>query len=389
MKFLRNYLNRIKPQFEEGGKLAKLHTSFEAFETFLFVPNKVTGSGVHIRDGLDLKRTMIIVVFALVPAILFGIWNLGDHHFDAIGEVVGFYDKCLYGLIKILPIIIVSYVAGLGVEFIFASIKKEPVNEGFLVTGMLIPLIVPVTIPLWMVAVATIFSVIIVKETFGGTGMNILNVALAARAFIFFAYPRVISGERVWTDMNLEQGQSLVDGFTGATPLAQAIENGTNVTSITGVDLSFMDMFLGFMPGSIGETSTLAILLGGVLLIATGIASWRIMLSVFVGGWIMGFVLNSFAVNPFMAIPPHFHLVMGGFAFGAVFMATDPVTAAQTNVGKYIYGLLIGIFAILIRVVNPAYPEGMMMAILLINVFAPLIDHYVVQANIKKRLKHA
>ncbi len=276
---------------------------------------------------------------------------------------------------------------GLGVEFIGVTIKKEQVNEGYLVSGMLIPLIMPVDIPLWMVAVATIFAVVIGKEVFGGTGMNILNPALTARAFLFFAYPTKMSGNVVWVNTSLEEGEAVIDGYSGATPLAQAIDNGDRITSVAGEPLSMMDMFFGFMPGSIGETSALACLIGAGILLFSGIGSWRIMLSVFVGGYFMAWVFNTFAVNPFMEVPPLTQLVMGGFVFGAVFMATDPVTATQTNIGKYIYGFLIGLFAIMIRIFNPAYPEGMMLAILFMNVMAPLIDHYVVGANINRRLK--
>ncbi|MEZ5084132.1 MAG: NADH:ubiquinone reductase (Na(+)-transporting) subunit B [Bacteroidales bacterium] len=374
MKALRNYIDKIKPQFEKGGKLEKLYSTFEAFESFLFVPNKVTFKGSHIRDSLDMKRTMIVVVIALVPALLFGMWNTGMQHFLSLGETVGFWDQFWYGFLKVLPLIVVSYVVGLGIEFAFAQSRGHEVNEGYLVSGMLIPLIVPPDIPLWMLAVSIVFAVVIGKEVFGGTGMNILNPALTARAFLFFAYPQDMSGDKVWIS-------NMADGYSGATPLGDAlVGNFSNLPPVS-------NMFFGFIPGSVGETSTLAILLGALILIATGIGSWRVMLSVFVGGYIMGFIMNIFAVNEYMELPPYYHFIMGGFAFGAVFMATDPVTASQTNRGKYIYGLLIGIMAVLIRVLNPAYPEGMMLAILLMNVFAPLIDHYVVEANIKKRLK--
>jgi Na+-transporting NADH:ubiquinone oxidoreductase subunit B len=355
------------------------------------VPDHVTHRGTHIRDGIDLKRTMITVVLALVPCLLFGIWNTGHQHFLSLGQFTGLedglWDKVLFGALKVLPIVMVSYMVGLGVEFIGVTIKKEQVNEGYLVSGMLIPLVMPVDIPLWMVAVATIFAVVIGKEVFGGTGMNILNPALTARAFLFFAYPTKMSGDVVWVNTSLEEGEAVVDGYSGATPLAQAIDNGDKITSVTGEPLSMMDMFLGFMPGSIGETSALACLIGAGILLFSGIGSWRIMLSVFIGGYFMAWIFNTFAVNPFMEVPPLTQLVMGGFVFGAVYMATDPVTAAQTNTGKYIYGFLIGVFAIMIRVFNPAYPEGMMLAILFMNVMAPLIDHYVVGANIKRRLK--
>ncbi|HIA12833.1 MAG TPA: NADH:ubiquinone reductase (Na(+)-transporting) subunit B [Flavobacteriales bacterium] len=302
-----------------------------------------------------------------------------------IGE--GFMEKMLFGMVKVLPIVAVSYSVGLTVEFIGAIIKKEQVNEGFLVSGMLIPLVMPVDVPLWMVGVATIFAVVIGKEVFGGTGMNILNPALTARAFLFFAYPTKMSGDFVWVNTATDDGLPLVDGYSGATPLAQAIENGDKITSVAGQPISFMDMFMGYIPGSIGETSTVACLIGAAILLLTGIGSWRVMLSVFVGGYLMALIFNAFPLNPFMSVPPLTQLVMGGFAFGAVFMATDPVTATQTNTGKFIYGFFIGFLAIMIRVFNPAYPEGMMLAILFMNVMAPLIDHYVVQANISRRLK--
>lgn len=378
MKALRKQLDKIKPQFEKGGKFEKLHSTFDAFETFLFVPDKTTHKGSHIRDSIDMKRTMSIVVIALIPTLLFGIWNAGHQHFLSMGETVAFWDKVIFGLWKVLPIVVVSYVVGLGIEFAFAQIRNHEVNEGFLVSGMLIPLILPADIPLWMVAIATAFAVIIGKEVFGGTGMNILNPALTARAFLFFAYPASMSGDKVWI-------AEKADAYSGATPLAEATAGITSGT--VEFSHSLMDMFLGFIPGSIGETSTLAIFIGAVILIFTGIGSLRIMLSVVAGGITMGLIFNFFAVNAYMEVPYYYHLVMGGFAFGAVYMATDPVTAAQTNRGKIIFGFLIGIMAVLIRVVNPAYPEGMMLAILLMNVFAPLIDHYVVRANINRRLK--
>ncbi|MDY0101536.1 MAG: NADH:ubiquinone reductase (Na(+)-transporting) subunit B [Lentimicrobium sp.] len=378
MKALRKQLDKIKPQFQKGGKFEKLHSTFDAFETFLFVPDKTTAHGSHIRDSIDMKRTMSIVVIALIPTLLFGIWNAGQQHFMSIGETAAFWDKILFGLIKILPIIVVSYVVGLGIEFAFAQIRHHEVNEGFLVSGMLIPLVLPPDIPLWMVALATAFAVIIGKEVFGGTGMNILNPALTARAFLFFAYPASMSGDKVWI-------AEKADAFSGATPLAEAAAGVSSGT--VHFTHSFMDMFMGFIPGSIGETSTLAILIGALILVYTGIGSLRIMLSVVLGGVFMGGLLNLFGANAYMQVPFYYHLVMGGFAFGAVYMATDPVTASQTNKGKLIYGFLIGLMAVLIRVLNPAYPEGMMLAILLLNVFAPLIDHYVVEANIKKRLK--
>ena len=376
MKLLRNIVDSIRPHFGKGGKFAKFHRSFEAFDTFLFVQGNVTRRGSHIRDAIDMKRTMFFVIIALVPTLLFGMWNVGYQHYMAIGADVSFIDQIVYGLIKVLPIVVVSYASGLAVEFLFAELRDHEVNEGFLVSGMLIPLVLPVTTPLWMVAVATIFAVIIGKEVFGGTGMNILNPALLARAFLFFAYPAYMSGE-VWISGTAEQ----LDGISGATSLAVLASNEGHMLP------SLFDMFIGTIPGSIGETSTLAIILGAIILVATGVGSLRIMLSVVAGGLFMGGVFNLFAVNDFMAVPAYYHLVMGGFAFGAVYMATDPVTASQTGIGKYIYGVMIGVITVLIRVVNPAYPEGMMLAILFMNVFAPLIDHYVVQSNIKRRLR--
>ena len=384
MKALRNFLDKIKPRFEKGGKFEKLHSTFEAFESFLYVPDRVTSIGSHIRDANDSKRTMILVVLALVPAILFGMWNIGYQHNLSVGVIdidwlSGLWPNLWHGFLVLFPLIVVAYVAGLGTEFVFAQIRGHEVAEGFLVSGILIPLIMPPDVPLWMVAVATIFAVIFGKEVFGGTGMNILNPALTARAFLFFAYPKNMSGDQVWIT---DQG----DAVSGATPLGDALASTTTPgSSLTLPDT--MDMFYGFLPGSIGETSTLAILIGAVILIFTGMASWRIMLSVFAGGLLMGYIFNLTGSTAYMQISPLDHMVMGGFAFGAVFMATDPVTASQTKKGKYIYGFLIGFFAIMVRVINPAYPEGMMLAILLMNVFAPLIDHYVIQVNIKRRRK--
>lgn len=400
MKFLRNLLDGIKPNFEKGGKWEKLYPVFDGFETFLFVPDHTTHSGSHIRDGIDLKRTMIMVVLALVPALLFGIWNTGHQHFVAIGEFInpgdGLMDKILYGSMKVLPLVIVSYAVGLGVEFLFCVIKKHTINEGFLVSGMLIPLCMPADVPLWMVAIATIFAVVIGKEVFGGTGMNILNPALTARAFLFFAYPTKMSGDKVWIPLS---DAAPADGFTGATALgdlATTIGN-TDAAAVgkveamfaAGGDYSFMNAFLGMIPGSVGETSALACLLGAALLLYTGIGSWRIMLSMFIGGFTMATIFNIFAPehNYFMQLDPLHQLMIGGFMFGMVFMATDPVSAANTNVGKIIYGFFAGLLGILIRVVNPAYPEGIMMAILFMNVMAPLIDHYVIQANVTRRQK--
>jgi Na+-transporting NADH:ubiquinone oxidoreductase subunit B len=386
MKSLRNYLDKIKPRFQKGGKFEKLHSTFDAFETFLFVPDKVTFQGSHIRDAFDMKRLMVIVVVAMIPTLLYGIWNTGYQHFLASGIQAGFWDIVLYGFLKVFPIVVVSYVTGLAIEFFFAQIRHHEVNEGFLVTGMLIPLVMPADVPLWMVALSTAFAVIIGKEVFGGTGMNILNPALTARAFLFFAYPSEMSGDYVWI-AGLKSGEGIIDGFSGATVLAQAALGSTEFVNGLGEPYSAWQMFLGSIPGSIGETSTLAILIGAAILIYTGVGSWKIILSVFAGGAVMGLLFNIFAVNAFMAVPYWQHLIIGGFAFGAVYMATDPVTASQTEKGKWIFGFLTGFIAILIRVLNPAFPEGMMLAILLMNVFAPLIDHYVVEANVRKRLK--
>ena len=382
VKPLKNLIETLRPKFEKGGKLEKFYPAFNAFETFLFVPGDTTPpSGSHVRDAIDLKRTMILVVLSLIPCLLFGMWNVGYQHYKALGLTeIPFMDQFIFGFLKVLPIVIVTYVVGLGVEFTFAIIRKHKVNEGFLVTGMLIPLVMPVDVPLWMVAVSTIFAVIIGKEVFGGTGMNILNPALTARAFLFFAYPTKMSGNEVWINTDLKKGQHLVDGFSGATPLGDAAAGIAD--KIPGI----WESFIGIIPGSIGETSTLACLIGAAILLYTGIGSWRIMLSVFVGGLLMAALFNVFALNTLMQIGPVHHLVLGGFAFGAVFMATDPVTASQTNTGKFIYGFLIGVFAILLRVFNPAYPEGMMLSILFMNVMAPLIDHFVVRSNIKRRL---
>ncbi len=382
MDSLRKKLDKLKPHFIKGGRFEKLQSVFEGFESFLFVPDKVTFKGSHIRDAIDLKRTMIIVVIALVPALLFGAYNTGLQHFSSVGIDPTILQAFWYGFLKILPLIIVSYLVGLGIEFIAAQIRGHEINEGFLVSGLLIPLVMPVDIPLWMLALATAFAVILGKEVFGGTGMNIFNPALLARAFLFFSYPGWMTGDKVWTE-GLAKGQNIIDGYSGATPMALRSAGET-------ADLpSFMQMFIGTIPGSVGETSVVAILAGALILIATGIGSWKIIVSVFAGGLTMGIVLNVLSVNPYMELPFYYHFVMGGFAFGAVFMATDPVTAAQTESGKWIYGFLIGLFSILFRVLNPAYPEGVMLAILLMNVFAPLIDHYVIQANIKRRLRRS
>jgi len=391
MKALRNFVDKIKPQFQKGGKFEKLESTFDAIETFLFVPNHVTRKGTHIRDSIDLKRTMTVVIVALLPALLWGMYNVGFQYFKSIGALdsVGFWQLFGFGFIRVMPIVIVSYVTGLAIEFAFAQMKGHEVNEGFLVTGMLIPLIMPVNIPLWMVAVATAFSVIIGKEIFGGTGMNIFNPALICRAFLFFAYPSEISGDLVWiADLKESITAGIaIDARSGATALALAKQNA--VANIAPVS----DLFFGFVPGSIGETSKFAILIGAVILIFTGIGNWKIMLSGVAGALVMGTVFNlmagSFPDNQYLTLPPWQHLLMGGFAFGMVFMATDPVSASQTKIGKWIYGFMIGLIVVLIRVANPAYPEATMLVILLMNVFAPLIDYYVVESNIKRRLKRA
>jgi len=388
MSSLRRFVDKIKPPFEKGGKLHIFLAGFEAVETFLFVPDKTTKGPVHVRDANDMKRSLIIVIIAMVPALLFGMWNTGFHHFQALGQEAALGQMLWFGFLKVLPIIIVSYVVGLGIEIAFAQMRNEEVAEGYFVSGMLIPLVMPADVPLWMVAVATVFAVVIGKEVFGGTGMNILNPALVARAFLFFAYPSHMSGDKVWI-AGLTDGTGIVDGYSGSTILGQAAANTSNFVNGLGESYTTWDMFLGTIPGSIGETSTLAILIGALILILTGVGSWKIIVSVFAGGTAMGLLLNAFAVNEFMALPFWEHLLLGGFAFGAVYMATDPVSATQTERGKWIYGFLIGFLAILIRVLNPAYPEGVMMAILLMNVFAPLIDHYVIEGNIRKRLKRA
>ncbi len=362
-----------------GGRFQSLHSTFEAFETFLFVPKSTSKSGVHIHDANDMKRTMVIMVLALLPAFAFGIWNTGYYHFLSLGVQASFGQIITHGLLKVLPIVVVAYVVGLSIEFAVAQWRGHEVNEGFLVTGLLIPLILPANIPLWMVAVATAFAVIIGKEIFGGTGMNIWNPALLARAFLFFAYPSKMSGDYVWVS-GLLKGEGVVDGFSGATPLGLAASG--NITKF-----SFADSFWGVIPGSIGETSTFAILIGAFLLIYTGVASWKIMASTFAGGFLMAWVFNLMGHTPLMQLSAIHHLCLGGFAFGAVFMATDPVSGARTERGKWIYGFLIGVFAILIRVINPAYPEGMMLSILLMNTFAPLIDYFVIQGNINMRQK--
>lgn len=460
-------LDKVKPSFEEGGKLHKYFPVYDSIDTFLFTPNHVTKNGTHIKDGIDLKRTMFMVILALVPCLLFGMWNVGHQHALAIGQEVGMgeaiWGKFFYGALRVLPFVIVSYAVGLGVEFIICIKKKHPINEGFLVSGMLIPLIMPIDCPLWMVAVATAFAVLFGKEVFGGTGMNIVNVALTARAFVFFAYPTKISGSKVWTRVARDgdgnaidvathynagevvvaadtvpggadailatvdgvynaQGVLLegVDAFTGETPLgnlANASSNlkelgaaidahdspeviselTTNIANYMEAVPDWSESLIGTISGSIGETSVIACLLGAGLLLMTKVASWRVMLSFLIGGLTMGLIFNLLAeyagvmvdgelmAHPFLAIPAWEQLLMGGFMFGLVFMATDPVTAAQTTKGKWIYGFFAGFFAIAIRVFNPAYPEGVMMAILFMNVMAPLIDHYVIAGNIKRR----
>ncbi len=382
MNSLRKKLDKLKPNFEEGGRFAKLRSVFEGFESFMFVSNKVTFKGSHIRDSIDLKRAMTMVIIALVPVLLFGAYNTGLQHFRSIGVETAILKAFWFGFLRMLPLIIVSYVVGLGIEFIAAQIRGHEINEGYLVTGLLIPLIVPIDIPLWMLALAVAFAVILGKEVFGGTGMNIFNPALLARAFLFFSYPGWMTGDKVWTE-GLTKGKDVIDGFSGATPMALCAAGDTS-----GLP-SFMEMFIGTIPGSVGETSTIAILLGAVILIITGIGSWKIIVSVFGGGLVMGLILNAFSLNSYMELPFYYHFVMGGFAFGAVFMATDPVSGSQTEKGKWIYGFLIGMLSILFRVLNPAYPEGVMLAILLMNLFAPLIDYYVVQSSIKRRLKRA
>ncbi len=395
MKALRRLLDKIKPQFQPGGKLAKLESVYDGFETFLFTPNTTSRTGVNIHDANDMKRTMIMVIVALVPALLFGMYNVGLQHFLAIGEPNAKWTTMwAFGFMSMLPVIVVSYVVGLGIEFISAQIHHKEIQEGFLVSGILIPMIVPINTPLWMVAVATAFAVIFAKEVFGGTGMNIFNVALVTRAFLFFAYPSKMSGDAAFVKTDAIfgfGGGHLADTFTGATPLGQvatATGDSIQLTGVTGEPISTLDAFLGFIPGSPGETSTLCILIGAAVLLITGIASWRVMASVFVGGLAMSTLAHCFPCVTYTAslLSPIDQLCLGGFAFAGVFMATDPVTGSRTRTGQYIYGFLVGVFAILIRVYNGGYPEGAMLAVLLMNAFAPLIDHCVVSANIKRRL---
>ena len=383
MNGLKKYFDRIRPNFQEGGKLHAFNSIYEGFESFLFVPNTTSNSGASIHDALDSKRIMSIVVIALLPALFFGMYNVGYQNAAAAGKLAetGFWSLFFYGFLAVLPNLLVSYIVGLGIEFAWAQWKGEEIQEGYLVSGIIIPLIIPVTTPLWMLAIAVAFAVIFAKEIFGGTGMNIFNVAIAARMFLFFSYPSKMTGDSVWvsTDSICGLGYQLPDGFTAATPLGQIAQGITPQSSLA-------DMVLGFIPGSVGETSVIAIAIGAVILLWTGIASWKTMLSVFVGGIAMALIFSVTGKTP---ISWYEHIVLGGFCFGAVFMATDPVTSARTETGKYIYGLLIGIMAVVVRVLNPGYPEGMMLAIFFGNMFAPLIDYCVVQSNISKRAKRS
>lgn len=383
MNGLKKYFDRIRPNFQEGGKLHAFNSIYEGFESFLFVPNTTSNSGASIHDALDSKRIMSIVVIALLPALLFGMYNVGYQNAAAAGKLAetGFWSLFFYGFLAVLPNLLVSYIVGLGIEFAWAQWKGEEIQEGYLVSGIIIPLIIPVTTPLWMLAIAVAFAVIFAKEIFGGTGMNIFNVAIAARMFLFFSYPSKMTGDLVWvsTDSICGLGYQLPDGFTAATPLGQIAQGITPQSSLA-------DMVLGFIPGSVGETSVIAIAIGAVILLWTGIASWKTMLSVFVGGIAMALIFSVTGKTP---ISWYEHIVLGGFCFGAVFMATDPVTSARTETGKYIYGLLIGIMAVVVRVLNPGYPEGMMLAIFFGNMFVPLIDYCVVQSNISKRAKRS
>jgi len=397
VKFLRKILDNAHAKLNKSEKTKKLFPLVDSVDTLMFTPNHTTKGGAHIRDGIDLKRTMMFVILALIPCLLFGMYNVGLQH-DLANSTVEWsgVDQFLYGLMKVLPFIVVSYAAGLGVEFIFAIKNGHAVQEGYLVSGMLIPLIMPIDTPLWMVAVAVIFAVVIGKEVFGGTGMNILNIALTARAFLFFAHPTSMSGNNVWISgfKEMKETGSLVDGVSGATPLgdlASFAQDQPAYSSLGGFiqdGHSFVEAMWGLYPGSIGESSVFPIMLGAIFLLLTGIASWRVMASFFAGGLVMALILNQFAgENAYMQLPAIHQLMYGGFLFGMVFMITDPVTAAQTTKGKFFYGFLAGFLGILIRVVNPAYPEGVMLAILIANVFAPLIDHMVISTNIKRRLK--
>lgn len=392
---LRKYLDKIKPHFQPGGKLSAFRSVFEGMETFLYTPRTTSASGVHVHDAIDSKRVMIIVVVALLPCLLFGMYNTGYQNALCSGVEMSFWAMMAYGFLAILPKLVVTYAVGLGIEFTIAQIRKEEIMEGFLVTGILVPLICPVTTPLWMLAVATAFSVIFVKEVFGGTGFNVFNVALTTRAFLFFAYPASMSGDEAFISSTpicgLGGTVQYSDAVTGATPLGQLATGADHITNAVGDPVSTWDAFLGLIPGSFGETSTLCVLLSAALLLITGVASWRIMLSVFAGGLFMGWIAHLFQTPTYPAsyLSAVDQLVYGGFAFAAVFMATDPVTAARTGLGKYIFGFLVGVIAILIRVYNNGYPEGAMLAVLLMNAFAPLIDYCVVQANISRRLRRA
>ena len=381
MSFLRNYLNKIKPNFEEGGKLHSLRSVFDGFETFLYVPNITSKSGTNIHDAIDSKRIMSMVVIALLPALLFGMYNIGYQNYAAAHQTGTLLEMFAYGFLVMLPKLLVSYVVGLGIEFAWAQWKGEEIQEGYLVSGIIIPMILPVGCPLWCIAIAVAFAVIFGKEIFGGTGMNIFNVALLARAFLFFSYPTKMSGDSVWvaTDSIFGLGNTLPDAFTCATPLGQMAQGSAPSASL-------FDSIVGLIPGSIGETSVIAIAIGAVILLWTGIASWKTMLSVFLGGGVMAAIFQATGQTP---VEWYEHIVLGGFCFGAVFMATDPVTSARTETGKWIYGILIGALAVIIRVMNPGYPEGMMLAILFGNMMAPAIDFYVVEANISKRMKRA
>ena len=397
MKSLRQFFDKARPAFEPGGRLSALGSVFDGMETFMLTPRTTSGPGaVHVHDANDSKRTMITVVLALMPCFFFGMYNTGYQHWLSIGATeFPFWELMAYGFCKVFWRIVVAYVVGLGIEFVIAQWRKEEIQEGFLVSGILIPLICPIETPVWMIAVATAFSVIFVKEVFGGTGFNIFNVALTTRAFLFFAYPSSMSGDGVFVAKNSVLGignGTVVDGFSGATPLGQIAANtgdALHLTNVVGEPLTYWDMFLGLIPGSFGETSTLCILIGAALLLLTGIASWRIILSVFVGGFVMALIAHAFSTTTYPAsmLTPLEQLTLGGFAFAAVFMATDPVTAARTNTGKYIYGFLVGVFAILIRTYNNGYPEGAMLAVLLMNAFAPLIDYCVVQSNMRRRMR--
>jgi Na+-transporting NADH:ubiquinone oxidoreductase subunit B len=394
LNLIHKFSQKFGPKFEKGGKFEKFYALFEVIDTFFLTPATHTSQGPHIRDRIDSKRFMISVVVALTPAILIGAYNIGFQFNYAKGIEAGIWQNFWFGMLKMIPVIIVTYAVGLFWEILFALVRKHEINEGFFVTGILFVLILPPTIPLWQVAVAITFGVIIGKEVFGGTGMNIFNPALTARAFIFFAYPGKISGDKVWTAIDLAKDR-LIDGYSGATPLLVASSGEAGQKAIAAVEsagFTFEQMFLGLIPGSMGETSALAILIGAAILIITGVGSWRIMTAVVIGGVGTAFLMNLAAgsASPsIFSLPPHWHLIMGGFAFGTVFMATDPVSASGTNTGKWIYGIAIGVMAILIRAVNPAYPEGMMLAILFMNVFAPLIDYYVVKANMRRRLSRA